>query len=261
MTKPPSKIAKVRPTTAHYKNLLREVTTSRQHILLDDRIFLKRDIGGNHILIGDVGSDHIITRLQWKFDNDVGGSHVIAWRFEKLIADLQCPIDVHGDHTTTGEIVKWREGVVYECERIAADLAAFIQRAPDGVPERDLAELRELLRCAELARGREQLRLRSVENPRHRPDVKGRSRDYLAQKAKEIIERYCGPLPPPDLRRAVAAVLEHAGADFIKDFTHEPTKFDAMFAEPAIIDVGPKALEARDNEPDAREERLAPRRF
>jgi hypothetical protein len=48
----------------------------------------------------------------------------------------------------------------------------------------------------------------AVGNPSHRPPWKGECRDYLARAAREIIERHCGVLTLPNLRRGIAAVLD-----------------------------------------------------
>jgi hypothetical protein len=178
-------------------------------------------------------------------------------QLDKLIVDLEHPIKVYLDQTgdqsekKAAETATWYEEVARAWERLIT-LAAS---APAGMPQNDSAlELEGLRHRARLAHADAQLH--SVKNPKHRAAWKGRCRDYLARKAKEIIERHCGTLSEADLRRAVAAVLDRAGADYPEPWKN-PTKFDAMFAAPATIDLGPDALDARDKELEARREELA----
>jgi hypothetical protein len=167
-------------------------------------------------------------------------------QLDKLIVDLVHPIKVYLDQTgdqsekKAAETADWYEEVARAWERLAT-LAA---NAPRGMSQYDLGlELEGLCRRARGARG--DARLHSIKNPKHRPAWKSKCRDYLARKTKEIIERHCGTLSEADLRRAVAAVLDRAGADY-PDPKNERAKFERMLTEPTRL--SPEELEARADE-------------
>lgn len=156
-------------------------------------------------------------------------------RLEALLADLNCAVAVYRDHTSD---TRWHEDWAQTLERLV-ELAAS---APDGVLQYalelwgvdrrqlpQLPQLPQLRYCAERARGAAQDR-RAPKNPKHRPAWVSGCRNYLARKAKEILERHSPKLPAADLRRAVAAVLDFAGARYPEP-KNEGAKFDAMFSE------------------------------
>jgi hypothetical protein len=162
-------------------------------------------------------------------------------KLEKLLSDLNCAIGVYRDHTSE-QAERRAAKVSHFYDRVAREHEHLVELATSK-PESVVHEQRHRARLA-----RVEAELHSIHNPRNRPGWKGECRDYLARKAREIIEQHCNlhhmQISKPNLRRAVAAVLDYAGAPHLNP-KKEGARFDAMFVEPARLSAD--ELEARAN--------------
>jgi len=89
-----------------------------------------------------------------------------------------------------------------------------------------------------------------------RPILPGLYDEALARKACALLKPHCEDLPPDMLRRAVAAVLKAAGANY-PDPKHNPDKFNAMMQPWPVSSVDEQAEAER----AARRERLKDAKF
>jgi hypothetical protein len=230
---------------------------------------------------GDIGIDHVVTRTQWNnlkatlheaifgrkilLNDDLGCAHVETWRQWMLggvIADLNCAVEVCVEQISGKKRGETKAAADWwnDLSRTLAHLIEHLGEIPANLPvelQGEHGALQEHARQASL-----DAKLRTVENPTNRPRLKGECRDYLARKAKEIIERHSkrNSVECPkgiDLRLAIAAVLKQAGADTggmtFPDPRKEGKKFRKMFAKPKQA-LSPEELEAR-------ADRLADERF
>lgn len=148
---------------------------------------------------------------------------------DQLVADLGVLIAVYRDHASpkarsnAKQVAAWYAEVAETWER----LAALAENRPDGAIVSSLPDARELTLHALQARA--DAKLHACDEPPNRPVWPGKCRDWLAQQAKAVIERHKGKgeLSPVDLRRAVAAVFDEAGAR-CSDIKKHPERLDGM---------------------------------
>jgi hypothetical protein len=119
------------------------------------------------------------------------------------------------------QLVRPLELCADKMETLAEELSA----APALVRETIGLSIDELRRRATVAR--QYAAFASEGAKKQRPILPGIYRDALARSAREILEPHCADLPRRMLRRAVAVVLDAAGAPS-PNWSHDPGKFDRM---------------------------------
>lgn len=146
---------------------------------------------------------------------------------ERLILELEALILAYRANKSSQLSNEAQRSVKSEAKR-RERLAAALREVADSPAKRSMVGLgpREAQLAAMLAEAEAAL----SDGQRRACRPTDDARDWLAKRARAAIGQYCSVLLQANQNRAVAAVLEKAGAGYIRDLKNDPAKFERIFA-------------------------------